>query len=104
MTEMNQDTLSVQTDALAQPHDQPSWVLVIVLQAASLGVGWGLWILLRWLYVSKPVDAYLGICLLVATALACAFFIFLGTVAPDRVVTTVWKKMGKGILYILMFA
>ncbi len=93
----------MQADALAQPNDQPSWFLVIVLQTASLGVAWGLWVLSRWIYEAKPVADFLGICLLVATALACAFFLLLGTVAPNRVVTTVWKKMGKGILYILMF-
>ena len=100
---MNQDSFSVQADDRTRVDAKPNWVLVIALRTASLGVAYGLWILSRWLYVAKPVDSPFGICLLVATTLGCAFFLYLGTVAPDKVITTVWEIMGKGLLYILMF-
>ncbi len=93
----------MQTDDRTRMDAKPNWVLVIPLQMASLGVAYGLWILTRWLYVAKSVDSPFGIFLLVATTLGCAFFLYLGTVAPDKVITTVWKIMGKGLLNILMF-
>ena len=91
------------TDHGAQVDAKPKWVLVLALRMVSLCAAYGLWMLSRWLYTAKPVDAPLGIALLTASALLCAFFLLLGAVAPDRIVTTTWKTMSKGLFYILMF-
>lgn len=100
---MNRETSFVESDGRTRADAKPNWVFATALRAASLGVAYGLWVLLRWLHAAKPVDSPLGTCLPMATALVCACFLFLGTVASDRVVTTVWRIMGKGVLYILMF-
>ena len=103
MITMNPDTVSVQSDNPTQVDVKPSRGLVIALRTASLAVAYGFWTLSRWLHLAKPVAPPLGIYVLGISALACAFFLFLGTIAPSKTVAKVWKIMGKAVLYILMF-
>ena len=74
------------------------------MRTASLGVAYGLWVLGRWLFEAKPVATPLGVVLLALTIVVGVFFLFLGTAAPRKVVATVWRILGKGVFYILLFS
>jgi hypothetical protein len=82
---------------------EPMWVWVLILRMASIGVAYGMWSLSQWLATAKPLDTALGVVLLTLSAFLCALFLFLGTIAPSKVVAKVWKIMGKGLMYVMMF-
>ncbi len=99
---MNSDTISIQPDSQTSATAKTAWILPVVLRIASLGASYALWIVSGRLFTAKPADSILDSVLLAITILLCAFFLYVGTFAPDRVVICTWKILGKGILYILM--
>ena len=80
----------------------PNRVGVYALRGMSLTAAYGLWVLSRWLYTTQVLQASWGIYMFLAASLGCLFFIYLGTFASDKVVSTSWRRLGKGILYLFL--
>ena len=87
-------------------HSGPVFITlrIVSISVTSLAAAYCLWTLSRWLYTAKPVKAPFHIGLLAVSALLCLCFLVLGTAAPDKVVITVWRAIGKGIALIAMFS
>jgi len=100
---MNQDLSPAQSnDSINKDIDgKPNWVLVLVLRILSVGVAYGMYLLLQW-RENNPNDFPSSIYLMVIMVFIGVLFLLLGAIAPGKVVVSAWKKIGIVLLIFLM--
>jgi hypothetical protein len=69
------------------------WVLVLVLRILSVGIAYGMLLLLQW-RESDPNDFPQGTYLMVTMVCMGALFLLLGTIVPGKIVVKAWKGIG----------
>lgn len=75
-----------------------------LLRLLSLSVGYGLLLLARWVHAGDRVPGALGTIAMAAAGMVGLCFLLLGALAPDRTVRAVWRAIGKGLVYLVMFS
>lgn len=83
--------------------DKGRLAAVAVLRAASIGLGFALWLLARWLWHAQPAGSSWDPLLATTAATLSAAFVILGALAADRAVRMTWKTIGKVAMLAFMF-
>lgn len=87
---MNQNRATVKTD---EQEAKADWVLVLFLRILSVGVAYGMWILLQWME-RELGDLRFVTYLMLTTVVIAALLLLIGIIMPGKVVVKTWKIIG----------